>query len=270
MRKRVLTLLTTSFLSFKSFDSVSADAIDLLDDTEMYSNEMMRRMAEDVILRYYNNLDFGQSAKPDYSTFRKAMIGFLNLKATGVVEKENLITIIDFNLPSTKKRLWIIDLEQKKLLFHELVAHGRNSGNLYAKKFSNQQDSNSSSLGFYLTGEIYYGKYGRSLKLDGMEKGFNDKLRDRSVVMHGSNYVSQKIVDRTGRLGRSFGCPAIAWENKDKIIDTIGDNSVIYANGPSLKYQSTSTLLNTAEAFSLLADQGFQIAEPAPQHLASR
>ena len=261
MRKRVLTLLTTSFLSFKAFDAVSADAIDLLDDTEMYSNEMKRKMAEDVILKYYNDLNFEKAAKPDYATFRKGMIGYLNLLANNKVENPGLLTIIDFNLPSSKKRLWVIDLQDKKLLFHELVAHGRNSGNLYAKKFSNQNNSNASSLGFYVTGEIYYGKYGRSLRLDGAEKGINDKLRDRAVVIHGSDYVSQKVVDRKGRLGRSFGCPALAWENKDAIINTIKNRTVIYTNGPSLKYQTNSTLLNANTAFDVLANQGFQLTQ---------
>jgi hypothetical protein len=136
---------------------------------------------------------------------------------------------------------------------------------LYAKKFSNEQNSNSSSLGFYVTGEVYYGKYGRSLKLDGMESGINDKLRARSVVMHGSDYVSQKIVDRTGRLGRSFGCPAIAWDNKDEIINAIQNNTVIYVNGPSIKYNTKSTLLNSSEAFDVLADQGFKVVAPSNQ-----
>ena len=241
---------------------VFSNDIDVLDNTEHYGGEMKRQMAEQTILRIYNTIDFGQAAKPDYVTFRKAMIGYLNLQQEQALGEKQVLTIIDFNLPSTQERLWVIDLETKKLLFHELVAHGRNSGNLFASSFSNQMNSNSSSLGFYVTAETYTGKFGRALRLDGQELGINNRARERGIVMHGADYVSKAIAE-AGRLGRSLGCPALAWDNKDKVIDTIMDKTVMYINGNDLQYHSKSLLLNAEQAFDALAEQGFSVTASA-------
>lgn len=257
MQKRLLTLITTSFLSFKSFDVFSRD-FDVVDNTEHFGTEMKRQMAEQTVLQFYNSIDFGTADKPDYATFRKAMIGFLNLQQQHSLNDSQVITIIDYSLPSTKERFWVIDLKAKKLLFHELVAHGRNSGNLYASSFSNELNSNSTSLGFYITGETYKGKFGRALRLDGQELGINNRARERGVVMHGADYVSKAIAE-AGRLGRSLGCPALAWDNKDKIIDAIMDNTVMFINGPDLEYNVKSLLLNAEQAFEALANNGFSV-----------
>lgn len=257
MQKRLLALITTSFLSFKSMDAFSSDT-DVVDNTEHYGTEMKRQMAEQSILKFYNRIDFGTATKPDYSTFRKALIGYLNLQQEHSLEKQ-VITIIDYSMPSTQERMWVIDLKAKKLLFHELVAHGRNSGNLYASSFSNEMNSNSTSLGFYITGETYTGKFGRALRLDGQELGINNRARERGVVMHGADYVSKAIAE-AGRLGRSLGCPALAWDNKDKIIDAIMEKTVMYINGPDFQYDTKSLLLNAEQAFEVLAEQGFRVA----------
>lgn len=256
MQKRVLTFLATSFFSFKSFDGHNQDR-GVLDTTEHFGSELKKLLAEESILKFYNSLDFGEQSKPEYATFRKAMIGYMNLKDQQALSKE-IISIVDYNLPSNVERLWVIDLKAKTLLFHELVAHGRSNGNLWAGNFSNSPNSNASSLGFMITGETYTGKFGRALRLDGMEKGINDLVRERGVVMHGADYVS-KAVAKAGRLGRSLGCPALAWDNKDKIIDTIMDGTVMFVNGPDLQYEISSLLLNAEQAFEVLASQDFEI-----------
>jgi hypothetical protein len=263
MRKRVLTLLTSSFLSFQSFDAFSRD-MEVLHDTELFSNELKRQMAEEAFLALYNRIDFSGFARPDYKVFRKGLIGFLNIqKEQSLLNKESILTLIDFQLPSTEKRMWVIDLNKAKVLFNELVAHGKNSGKLYAESFSNEVNSLSSSLGFYLTGETYVGKYGRSLRLDGLEEGYNEKARARAVVLHGADYVSQAFVEAQGRLGRSYGCPAVAYENKDAIVDTIDDRTVLFINGTDAGYEEQSELLRSASAFEHFASRSFSFTPSA-------
>lgn len=251
MQKRLLTLIATSFLSFKSFDAFSRDT-DIVDNTEHYGTELNRLMAEQTMLQMFNDIDFGEAAKPAYATFRKAMIGYLNLQQDQLLNPvKKILTIIDYSLPSTQERLWVIDMATKKLLFNELVAHGRNSGNLYADSFSNDANSNATSLGFFITGETYEGKFGRALRLDGQEQGINDNARRRGIVMHGADYVSKAIAE-SGRLGRSLGCPALAWDNKDKVIDAIMDKTVMYLHGADFQYEAKSLLLNAEQAFEAL------------------
>jgi hypothetical protein len=146
------------------------------------------------------------------------------------LNKAKVITIIDFDLPSSKKRMWVLDINTQKVLFHTYVAHGRNSGNNVATKFSNVPQSNMSSLGFYLTGGTYQGKHGLSLYLDGLEQGVNDNARSRSIVIHGADYVSEGFVEKHGRLGRSFGCPALPLDVYREVIDVIADGSCLFIN----------------------------------------
>ena len=150
-----------------------------------------------------------ETNKPGFAIFEMAMYGYDKLNEEGKLTQKNVITIVDFSIPSSKRRLWVIDLNQKKVIVHSLVAHGKNTGNKSADKFSNKAGSNQSSLGFYITGNSYHGKHGLSLYLDGMEKGINDKARERAIVIHGAGYVSREFINKYGRLGRSFGCPAV-------------------------------------------------------------
>lgn len=145
-----------------------------------------------------------------------------------------ILTIIDFSLPSTEKRLWIIDVEHQEILLHTVVSHGRNSGMLMAEKFSNRPESYQSSLGFYQTAETYQGKHGYSLRLDGLEKGFNDQARNRAIVIHGADYAREVVAKMSGRLGRSLGCPAVPSEISKEVIDLIKGGSLlfIYGNDP--------------------------------------
>jgi hypothetical protein len=156
--------------------------------------------------------------------------------------KSPLLTIIDFSLPSTERRLWIIDVNEKKILLNSVVAHGRNSGELMANKFSNQPESFQSSLGFYKTGETYSGKHGYSLRLDGLEKGVNDQARNRAIVIHGADYANEAFAKINGRLGRSLGCPALPTELSSEVIDLIKDGSLLFIFGKDDNYLKQSIL----------------------------
>lgn len=193
---------------------------------------------ESKAVSMYNQLHSATaSALPKKESFTKALEGFYALKAQGKVTKD-VLTLVDFSLSSNTKRLWVIDLATNTVLFHSLVAHGRNTGEEFAKKFSNKSESYQSSLGFYVTGEIYTGKHGKSLRLDGQERGVNDNARNRAVVMHGADYVSESFIRNHNRLGRSQGCPAIPVELTNDIIDTIKDKSCLFIYHPSRKAQS--------------------------------
>lgn len=159
------------------------------------------------------------------------------------VQKQKIITIIDFTKPSTEKRFFVINLEQKKLIFTSWVAHGKNSGENYAKSFSNQPKSLESSLGFFATAETYYGKHGYSLRLDGLEKEINDNARKRSIVIHGATYVSQAFIKQHGRLGRSWGCPALPIDLSKEIIDSIANGSCLFIFANNKEYLNTSEFI---------------------------
>ncbi|MBX9887737.1 MAG: murein L,D-transpeptidase catalytic domain family protein [Flavobacteriaceae bacterium] len=191
----------------------------------------------------YSNLQSNDLPMPSREGFMQAFKGFTKLKEKGLVTK-NILTLIDFSLSSNTKRLWVIDLNSNLVLFNTLVAHGRNTGNEYANSFSNVSESFKSSLGFYATGEIYRGKHGASLKLDGLEKGINSNARERAVVIHGADYVSESFIHNNKRLGRSLGCPAIPVELTDKIIKTIKDKSCLFIYYPSPSYKGTSVLFS--------------------------
>lgn len=154
-----------------------------------------------------------------------------------------ILAIVDLSQPSVNKRLYIIDLVKHKLLFRTYVAHGRNSGDLYAKKFSNDMSSYQSSLGFYQTLDTYQGKHGLSLKLKGLEPGFNTNVLDRAVVMHGADYVSENFIRKIGRLGRSFGCPAIPYDVHKDIIETLKNGACLFVYSPDKQYLQKSSFL---------------------------
>lgn len=190
-----------------------------------------------------------------FEVFEKAMTGYLNLEKTNQLSDKQMLTVVDFSLPSTEKRLWVFDLESKQVKFHTLVAHGRNSGENMATTFSNENESNKSSLGFYVTEGEYVGKHGRSLKLAGVDEGYNTNALMRSVVMHGADYVSEEFIRQNGRLGRSLGCPALPMDQKDAIIESIGGQTAMFINGPDTRYSSKylnqdvamSTMLNDSQ-----------------------
>ena len=165
-----------------------------------------------------------------FDAFKLAYAGYKKLNKPN----NSFLALIDFSLPSSEKRMYVLDMAKKEVLFVSYVSHGRNSGGNYATSFSNRNGSHQSSLGFYRTGGTYKGGNGYSLQLDGLEKGINDKARQRAIVIHGADYCSEKVIRSTGRLGRSFGCPALPKELTKPIIDTIKGGSLlfIYANQP--------------------------------------
>jgi hypothetical protein len=169
--------------------------------------------------------------------FRKGLTGYLNLKSEGKVKKE-IITLIDFEKPSNEKRMWIIDLSKNAVLKNTLVAHGKNSGGLNAKEFSNIPNSFRSSLGCYITSNTYIGKHGLSLKLEGLDADFNTNAESRYIVLHGASYVSEDFIKCNGRLGRSHGCPAVPANENNEIIELIKGSSFLFINGTSEKYSS--------------------------------
>lgn len=193
-------------------------------------------------LEIYQGFSEGIADLPE-TVFDYAIRGFENLKNQGKLQNDSILTVIDFSKPSTQKRLYVLDMVNLKVLYKTLVAHGRNSGQLIAKQFSNKLQSNMSSLGFYVTGEPYYGEHGYSLKLDGEEKGINDNARKRAIVIHSADYVSSRSISQLGFLGRSFGCPALPPDQSDAIISTIKEGSCLFVYAPNSQYLQKTKLL---------------------------
>ncbi len=174
--------------------------------------------------------------------FDFAKQGLQKLMEEGKLLNDSIISIIDFSQPSNQKRLFVLDVKNYKVLFNTLVAHGRNSGRELATSFSNQNESYKSSPGFYMTKETYEGKNGYSLKLEGLERGINDKAFERGIVMHGASYVCNEYVNSQGYIGRSQGCPAVPVQLNRSIINTIKNGTCLFVYHPS--YISRSSVLN--------------------------
>lgn len=179
-----------------------------------------------------------------FDVFRTAVNGMGNING---LKKKDIITIIDFSKPSTKERFFVIDLQNKHILYKSLVAHGKNSGGNIATSFSNAPRSLKSCLGFFLTAETYSGKYGYSLKLDGLEQGYNDNARARGIVVHGADFVTAEIARQSGLLGRSYGCPALPLNKAKEIIDKISGGSCLFIYANDKKYLQGSGFLNKPE-----------------------
>lgn len=189
----------------------------------------------------YIVLGSGTTTLPPKEVFSKAMIGFRNLVAEQRAT-QGRISIIDFTLPSTTKRLWVIDLEKGVVVHHSFVAHGKNSGEIYATRFSNDHNSLQSSLGFFVTGQTYIGKHGLSLKLHGVEQGINDHAESRAIVIHSADYVSEAYVRKVGRLGRSWGCPAIPKDGHKEIINLLSGGTCLFIYSQDRDYLAKSLL----------------------------
>lgn len=170
------------------------------------------------------------------AVFERAREGFLQVSG----RQKEILTLIDFSKPSSAERLFVVDMNTGTLLHHSLVAHGQGSGDQYATTFSNREGSHQSSLGFFLVSETYLGGKGYSLRLDGLEDGINDHARSRAVVVHGAAYCSEDFIRSFGRLGRSFGCPALPLAQAREIIDTIKEGSVLYIYAPDPTYLAHS------------------------------
>jgi hypothetical protein len=181
----------------------------------------------------------------DRTVFETALRAAANAVERGDVTNPGTLTVIDFSRRSTEKRMWVYDLRTRTLLFDELVSHGRGSGQAMATMFSNAAESNRSSLGLYRTGETYLGKHGYSLRLDGLEPGFNDHARDRGIVMHAAESVNAATARAQGYLGRSLGCPALRPEITKRVIDAVKGGGLLFAYYPDPQYLRTSKYLGS-------------------------
>ena len=176
--------------------------------------------------------------KLDFDVFKSAMEGYNTIEAP----KNKLLSIIDYSKPSNEKRFFIIDVENRKLMYNTLVAHGEKSGYVNATKFSNKYGSHKSSLGFFRTGNSYNGKRGYSLQLEGLEKGINDNARQRGIVIHGADYVSERMANGNGVIGRSWGCPAVSKKLSKEIINLLKGGSLLYIYADNELYKEKSGL----------------------------
>lgn len=228
---KILPILLLGFISY-STNSSSTNLHTLeLTTTALSKSEIV-----------YENLNTNHFDLPTKESFTYALDGYYRLEETGKIKK-NLLTVVDFSLSANEKRLWVIDLKKNAVIHQTYVAHGRNTGNEFARSFSNTPESFQSSLGFYATAETYFGKHGYSLRLDGLEKGINDKARERAIVIHGADYVSENFITRHGRLGRSLGCPSLPKEESKRVIDLIKEKSCLFIYFPSDDYLSKSRLI---------------------------
>ncbi|WP_080239867.1 murein L,D-transpeptidase catalytic domain family protein [Spirosoma rigui] len=188
----------------------------------------------------YDQLNLSQSGL-QRDVFEYALRGWQKMGA-----KKPVLSIVDLSQPSTKKRLYVVDLLNKKILFNTYVSHGQKSGDLVATSFSNVQSSFQTSLGFYKTLNTYMGKHGLSLQLQGLEKGFNDNVFNRNIVLHGADYVCEEFIRKTGRLGRSQGCPAVPYAESKKIIEVVKGGTCLFVYSPNPDYLKNSAYIATA------------------------
>lgn len=227
MRKLILLIsISLPLLSFTYSDSKPVPAPSVDEAVTLY--------------REINLQEYGLSEE----AFDQAWKGYHILLSQGKIDRPGLLTICDFSQSSSNKRFYLVDLDNRELLVNTYVAHGRNSGTHYATRFSNKPSSFQSSLGFYLTGNTYYGEHGLSLNLEGLEKGINDKARSRRIVIHGADYVSETWLRHSPYMGRSYGCPAIPKAESSKIINQIKNGSCMFIYHPGPTYRNGSKILN--------------------------
>ena len=182
----------------------------------------------------------GLNTLVNYNAFKQAYEGYQKISS-----QKHILTLIDFTKPSTEERMYVIDMNAKQLLHKTHVSHGQNSGGNYATKFSNKSGSHQSSLGFYLTEDTYLGRNGLSLVLNGLDKGINDKAKERAIVVHGAAYSNPSSIKSMGRLGRSHGCPALPEAVSKEIINTIKGGSVLFIYAADKNYANQSTVLSS-------------------------
>jgi hypothetical protein len=187
--------------------------------------------------------DDGSLGAIDRSVFDLALGAATCAVQTGAVARPSTLTVIDYSKPSTAKRLWVFDLRSRELVYEELVAHGQGSGDNLARTFSNEPETHQSSLGLFAAQNTYIGKNGYSLRLKGLDVGFNDKAFDRAIVMHGAPYVSEAFARAHGRIGRSWGCPALPQAVARDVIDHVKGSGLVFAYYPNQRWLAGSKYL---------------------------
>jgi L,D-transpeptidase catalytic domain len=251
----LLLVFSITMISWKPADAVKAKH-KLTKISKINKPVAARQLFEKYIDNVYETAGLEASGL-SYNIFKKALIGFINLKNSDKLSQtSSMLTVIDFSKSSCQKRMWIIDVLNKSIVLHTWVAHGENSGDDIPKKFSDRVDSKQSSLGFYLTNDVYFGDHGRSLKLDGLDEGFNANARKRAIVIHAADYVCENLINLKGRLGRSFGCPAVSPEVIDRVIDNIKDKTVLFISGKSKRYNSKYLNEDAAAGYLASTDLG--------------
>jgi hypothetical protein len=212
-----------------------------------------RKKFENCVEKIYEECELNN--KLNYNVFRLAMIGYINMRNDNLLSDKNIIGIIDYTISANEKRFFVIDLGAKEMLYRTLVAHGKNTGDKFAQYFSNEPRTQKSSIGFFITKETYFGKHGYSLKLDGMDSLYNDNARIRQIIIHGAHYVSDDWAKKYGRIGRSWGCPALPESSAKEVIDIIKDGCCLFAYFNNKEYLSSSRYLNINEKILLEATQ---------------
>lgn len=192
----------------------------------------------------FSRVDFDPTAigNIEMDVFEMALGAASCAVRTGAVGNPTTLTVIDYSKPSSEKRLWVFDLKSRELIYEELVAHGQGSGANIATQFSNEPETHQTSLGLFRTDAPYVGKNGYSLRLDGLDKGLNDRARERAIVMHGAPYVSTAFVKSTGRLGRSWGCPAVSADVAKALINRVKGGGLVFAYYPDARLKSSKYL----------------------------
>ncbi|MCW3113058.1 MAG: hypothetical protein JWR18_1454 [Segetibacter sp.] len=209
---------------------------------------LLTKNAEASLLQHLSDSIYNLIGLNNYGLEKEAFFyackGYQYLISKGSIRKKNILTICDYSQSGNNKRLYVIDLLNNTVLFNTFVSHGKNSGDEFATSFSNVDNSNKSSLGFLVTDDTYRGVAGYSLRFNGMEAGINDHVRSRYIVLHGSKFVNEEVVEARGRIGRSLGCPAVPLESRTEIIDAIKGGSCFYIYNPAPWYTHTSRILN--------------------------
>jgi hypothetical protein len=205
------------------------------------ARELKRVINQAVLL--YSFMDLGNDGLNEQA-FEYAWRGYHNLVKKGLIRKKSVLTICDFSQPSYSPRMYVIDVRHRKLLYRTYVAHGQNSGEDYATSFSNDMDSYKSSLGFYVTSRTYIGRNGLSLRINGVDTGYNDKASKRNIVLHGSPYVNPQYMSDFGAIGTSLGCPAMPTGVTPKIIRTVKNGSCLFIYHPTEEYLERSVVIN--------------------------
>jgi hypothetical protein len=245
MRKKYRVLAVAFILSFspvlQSRNGLMATPLKITPAAFKLSTASLRFTAAVDAMYSESNLE-AQGLRRE--VFEYAYKGYLRLLDEHKLVKSNVITICDFSQSSRNKRLYVVDLETRKVLVNTYVAHGRRSGGEYAKTFSNKWSSHKSSLGFYVTETTYVGKHGLALKIRGLEKGINDKADRRNIVIHGSKYVGEGFIQSNKFNGRSFGCPAIPNADVHEVIEDMKGGSCFFIYHPTKKYLTSSRILN--------------------------
>ncbi len=209
-----------------------------------HSSKTLSLAFKEEVATLYNQIDLGDVGLSKQA-FEYAYKGYLYLLQHHLLSRDSILSICDFSQSSKNKRLYIIDLEQKKVLINTYVAHGRGSGSEYARSFSNSNRSHKSSLGFYITEQTYYGDHGLALRIKGLERGFNDKACRRNIVVHGSHYVGENFLEDNPFNGRSYGCPAVPSDEADEVVETIKNGSCLFIYHPTKKYLTRSKIINS-------------------------